>query len=80
MPLEPERGGAGLPSPARAKHAGALKVVLKPNKVAKLLLRRKGKLKATARITFKPNGGKATSHSRVIRFKLKKPHKRAKHH
>lgn len=65
---------------ARAKRAGALRVVLKPNGRAKRLLGRNGKLKAIARITFKPDGGTASSYSRAVTFKLKKRRRHRKRH
>jgi hypothetical protein len=56
---------------AVARHAGTLRVRLRPNRVARKLLKRQGRLKAKARISFKPTGGKRIARTRTIRFELK---------
>jgi len=60
---------------AVARHAGTLTVRLRPNRLARKLLKRQGRLKAKARISFKPTGGKWIARSRTIHFKLKQRRK-----
>ena len=60
---------------AVARHAGTLTVRLRPNRLARKLLKRGGGLKAKARINFKPTGGKRIARTRTIRFKLKQRRK-----
>jgi hypothetical protein len=57
---------------ATAKKAGTIKLVLKPTKAAKKLLKNGHKLKATAKITFKPASGTVRTASKKVTFKVKK--------
>jgi ABC-type phosphate transport system substrate-binding protein len=56
-----------------ATKAGTFKLTLKPSTAAKRLLRKKGRLKVTLKLTFTPNGGTAKSSSRTVTLKLRKP-------
>lgn len=60
-----------------ANKAGTFKLTLKPSKAAKKVLRKKGKLKVSVKLTFSPNGGTAKSSTRTITLKLKKPKKKS---
>jgi hypothetical protein len=52
-----------------AAKAGRVKLALKPNRAAKRVIRRLGKLKARATITYRPVAGPARSIARSVRFK-----------
>jgi len=56
----------------RPKAAGVVKLKLKARKRAKRLLRRKGKLRASVRITYTPTGGTPRTQKRKVTFKLGK--------
>lgn len=57
----------------RVSRAGKVKLVLRPTAKAKRTLRRKGRLKATMRITFTPaSGAKATTTARSVVFRMKR--------
>ncbi len=60
---------------AVARHAGTLKVRLRPNRAARRVLKGRGRLKAKARITFTPTAGGRATQSRTILFKLAKRRK-----
>jgi ABC-type phosphate transport system substrate-binding protein len=55
-----------------ANKSGTFKLTLKPSKAAKRLLRSKGKLKVTLKLTFTPKGGTAKSSTKTVTLKLKK--------
>jgi ABC-type phosphate transport system substrate-binding protein len=60
-----------------ANRAGTFKLTLKPGKAAKELLRKKGKLKVSLKLTFTPTGGTAKSSTRSVTLKLAKPKKKS---
>jgi hypothetical protein len=53
-----------------AKGPGRVNLRLKPRKAARKVLKRKRKLKATVRITYRPRGGAAVTVKRRVTFKL----------
>lgn len=55
-----------------ANKSGTFKLTLKPSKAAKKLLRSKGKLKVTLKLTFTPKGGTAKSSTKTVTLKLSK--------
>jgi hypothetical protein len=55
---------------ATATKAGTLKLKLKATKRAKRVLKKKRRLRATVKISFRPTGGTARSVSRKVTFKL----------
>jgi hypothetical protein len=57
-----------------AKKAGPVRVRIRPTKAGKAILRRKGRLRARVKLTYKPTGG--TARSKVIRLTLKMKRKR----
>jgi ABC-type phosphate transport system substrate-binding protein len=60
-----------------ASKAGTFKLTLKPGKAAKALLKKKGSLKVSLKLTFTPNGGTAKSSTRSVTLKLTKPKKKS---
>ncbi len=58
--------------PGRARKAGPVKLTIKPTKAGKKVLRRKGKLTARMRFTFKPTGGTAKSTIKKVTIKRKR--------
>jgi hypothetical protein len=58
-----------------ASKAGTFKLTLKPGKAAKALLKSKGSLKVTLKLTYTPTGGSAKSSTRTVTLKLNKPKK-----
>ena len=52
--------------------AGTYKLTLKPSKAAKRVLRRRGKLKVSVKVSFTPRGGTARKSTRTVTLKLKK--------
>lgn len=61
-----------------ANKAGTFKLTLKPGKAAKALLKTKGSLKVTLKLTYTPNGGTAKSSTRTVTLKLAKPKSKKK--
>jgi len=61
-----------------ANKAGTFKLTLKPGKAAKALLKSKGSLKVSLKLTFTPNGGTAKSSTRSVTLKLAKPKSKKK--
>jgi ABC-type phosphate transport system substrate-binding protein len=59
-----------------ANKAGTFKLTLKPGGAAKKVLRKKGRLKVSLRLTFTPKGGSATASRSAVTLKLKKKSKR----
>jgi ABC-type phosphate transport system substrate-binding protein len=55
-----------------ANKAGTFKLTLKPSKAAKKVLRNKGKLKVSIKLTFTPKGGTAKSSTKTVTLKLAK--------
>lgn len=53
--------------------AGTSKLTLKPGRAAKKVLRRKGRLRIRAKISFTPRGGRTRSSTRTITLKYKRP-------
>lgn len=60
-----------------ANKAGTFKLTLKPSKAAKELLKKKGSLKVTLKLTYTPTGGTAKSSTRTVTLKLAKPKKKS---
>ena len=60
-----------------ANKAGTFKLTLKPGKKAKAMLKSKGKLKVTLKLTYTPTGGSAKSSTRTVTLKLDKPKKKS---
>jgi DNA-binding beta-propeller fold protein YncE len=56
----------------RIRSAGATTFTLRPSKRAKKLLRRKGKLKTTVRMTFTPTGGAPKTRTKRLTLRLKR--------
>jgi hypothetical protein len=52
--------------------AGLTKVKLKANRRAMKVLRKRGRLRASLKVTFTPTGGTARSASRKVTFKLRR--------
>lgn len=57
---------------ATASRAGNVKLVLKPTAGARRILRKKGKLAVSVKITFTPTGGTASSQPSRLTLKLKR--------
>jgi ABC-type phosphate transport system substrate-binding protein len=55
-----------------ANKAGTFALTLKPSSAAKQLLKSKGSLKVTLKLTFTPNGGSASSSNSAVTLKLAK--------
>ena len=53
--------------------SGAVSVKLKPSRAAMRILRRKGRLKTSARITFTPTGGTARTRTKAVTLKVRRP-------
>jgi hypothetical protein len=51
--------------------SGTVSVKLKPSRTAMRILKRKGRLKTSARITFTPTGGSSSSRKRTVTLKLR---------
>ncbi|MEO7198473.1 MAG: hypothetical protein ABIZ50_08375, partial [Solirubrobacterales bacterium] len=56
--------------------AGTYKITVKPGRAAKKVLRKKGRLKTKAKLSFTPRGGKTRSSTRSVTLKLKRRTKR----
>ncbi|MBA2504742.1 MAG: hypothetical protein H0V29_02220 [Thermoleophilaceae bacterium] len=57
---------------ATAKKAGPVKLVLKPTPAGKKILKKKGKLSLTVKVTFKPKSGGSTTKTLKVKLKRKK--------
>ncbi len=57
-----------------ATKAGPLKVKIRPSAAGKKVLRRKGKLKVTVKLTYTPTNGTPNSQVKKVTLKLKKKH------
>ncbi|MBA2419739.1 MAG: hypothetical protein H0V57_01250 [Thermoleophilaceae bacterium] len=56
--------------------AGTYKITIKPNRTARRILKRKGRLKCSVKVTYKPNGGTARSTTRTLTLKLRRKRRR----
>jgi hypothetical protein len=59
-----------------AAKAGRVRLKLSPTRKAKGILKKKGRLKASLKLTFTPTGGSPKSSTRSVTFKLKKKRKK----
>ena len=76
---QPGEAAMAKPASAKPKQPKSKPAAAKPTKAAKALLKKGRKLKATAKIVFKPASGKASSVSKSLTFKAaKKAKKKAK--
>jgi hypothetical protein len=55
-----------------AAAAGRVTLRLKPTRAAKTILRRKGRLRTSVRVTYSPTGGSPRSATRALTFKVKR--------
>ncbi|MDQ3720689.1 MAG: hypothetical protein M3350_07930, partial [Actinomycetota bacterium] len=56
--------------------AGTYKITIKPNRTARRILKRKGKLKCSVKVTYQPNGGTARSSTKSLTLKLRRKRRR----
>lgn len=66
-----ELGGRKLKPMTQATTGGTAKLMIKPKGRARKALKRKGKVKVQATVTFTPTGGDANSQPKMIRLKRK---------
>ncbi len=65
-------GAAGLATAARFVEAGRVKLVIRAKGKQAKTLRKTGKVKLKAKITYAPTGGEAATQSRKLKLKLKR--------
>jgi len=59
-----------------ASKAQTVKITIRPSRTARKILKRKGKLKCSVKVTYQPNGGTARSSTKSLTLKLKKKRRR----
>ena len=55
-----------------ASKAQTVKITIRPSRTARKILKRKGKLKTSVKVTYQPNGGTARSSTKSLTLKLRR--------